>query len=99
MFPRRERLSRASFPQVLARGKRVVSKHFSAVIAPQNTGVAVVVSKKVARLSVTRHRIKRRVLAVVKALNPKKGIIIFPKAETRDMEYDEMKLEISTLLT
>ena len=100
MFKRQQRLSRAAFDKALASGKRRSGAHFSIVWSSTVSGYAVVVPKKIARLSVTRHRIKRRVLEALRTLSvPKKGLIVFPRAGVEDMGYDEMRSELAQLLS
>ena len=76
VFPRAKRLSRATLPVVLAKGKRLSSEHFGIVFSEIEEGCAVVVSKKVARLSVTRHRIKRRVLEALRTLPLPSALVV-----------------------
>jgi ribonuclease P protein component len=59
----------------------------------------VVVSKKVARLSVTRHRIKRRVLAALRAIALPRAVIILPKPEAAALPYAEVREELAGLLS
>lgn len=100
MFSRRERLSRTVFPAALSSGRRISSSYFSLVIPKEQKGYAVIVPKKVARLSVTRHLIKRRVLAALRAfpsLPP--ALIIFPKSSVSSMHYRDIKAELFGLLS
>lgn len=99
MFPRRKRLNRAAFPNVLSSGRRLSSAHFTAVIAKNSEGYAVVVSKKAARLSVTRHRIKRRALEALKPLPLPPSLILFPKASAAELSSKEMRSELTVLLS
>lgn len=99
VFPRRERLSRASFPTALSAGRRLSSANFTAVIPEKEKGYAVVVSKKTARLSSTRHRIKRRVLGALRTLALPKALILFPKSSVLPMDYQQMKTELAGLLS
>ncbi len=99
MFPRRERLPRADFPLVLKTGRRVDSPHFTVVFSDNMKGCAVVVSKKTARLSVTRHSIKRRVLAALSTLSlPRGGLIVFPKSSAHSVSYEDIRGEIAQSL-
>lgn len=100
MFSRRERLPKALFPSALKTGRRISSPQFSVIVPEAVHGYAVVVSKKVARLSVTRHRIKRQVLAALKAapvLPP--ALILFPQASVARMTYKDIKVEILHILS
>lgn len=87
------------FPSALAGGSRVSSAHFSVVLPKDAKGYAVVVSKKVARLSITRHRIKRRVREALKTLNLPPSLIVFPTSAAAKMEYEDMRSELSRLLS
>jgi ribonuclease P protein component len=70
------------------------------VFASEARGYAVVVSKKVAKLSVTRHKIKRRVLEAFRALPPPSvALILFPKSAVAEMTYIEVREELATLLS
>lgn len=86
------------FPVALSSGKRLSSAHFTVVLPKEASGYAVIVSKKTARLSVTRHRIKRRVLAALRALPLPPAILIFPKPSVQDMEHQQIKTELAGLL-
>jgi len=99
VFSRRERLSREIFPTALKGGRRLSSEHLSIVLPTTPTGYAVVVSKKVARLSVTRHRIKRRVLAALRTLSLPSSLIVFPKASAGSVSYKDIQTELAYLLS
>lgn len=101
MFPRRKRITRSDFQSALKSGRRVSSPNFSATIPKNTIGYAVVVSKKTARLSVTRHRIKRRVLDALKKLPIviPASVILYPRATVINMKYDELKQELIKLLS
>ncbi len=99
MFPQSKRLSRTAFPSAL-KGRRVSSPHLSAVFSKETAGYAVVVSKKVAKLSVTRHKIKRRVLEALRTLPlPSLALILFPKVSVAQMTYQEVREELEGLLS
>ncbi len=76
-----------------------MSEHFSVVAAREFKGYAVVVPKKVARLSVTRHRIKRRVQAALRTLRLPSALIVFPKASASSVSYNDIKTELARILT
>ncbi|MEK7135557.1 MAG: ribonuclease P protein component [Patescibacteria group bacterium] len=101
MFHRHQRLPRAVFSPALSTGRRISSAHFTATLPKDAKGYAVVVSKKVARLSVTRHRIKRRVLAALRArpspLPP--SLILYPRPSVLNMSYDALQKELTKLLS
>jgi ribonuclease P protein component len=98
VFPRRKRLSREVFPSILKRGRRLVSPNFTVVFSEEAAGYAVVVPKKTARLSVARHRIKRRVLAALRALPLPSALIVFPKLSVGSVSYKDIQEELAVLL-
>jgi len=70
-----------------------------AIISKDARGYAVVIPKKVARLSVTRHAIKRRVLAALRKLSLPSSLILFPKASVSSVSYQDIYTEIKNLLS
>lgn len=104
MLPRNMRLSRAHFASSNPRGpeKRLVSSHFSVSLrtVAGNGGCAVVISKKVAKLSVSRHLLKRRVLAVIRPYCTKdRSLIIYARPGAAALSFGALKDELSSLLT
>jgi len=101
VFRRKERLKREAFPSAIQSGRRISSPHFSAVFPRNVKGYAVVVSKKNARLSVTRHKIKRRVQEALQALSSTlpPSLILYPHPSVLDMSYDDIKKELIKLLS
>lgn len=100
MFPRRKRLSRSAFPLAVKNGQRISSEHLTVVIPKDAEGYAVVVSKKTARLSVTRHKIKRRALEALRRLpNSPRSVILYPRASILDVGYDELRQELIKILS
>ena len=101
MLPRRLRLTRRTFP--VATGARAASTHFSLTAgpaAPGHGGCAVVVSKKVARLSVARHLLKRRMLAVMRPwCNADQSLVAYARSGAPLLPYKELASELSALLT
>jgi ribonuclease P protein component len=97
MFGRRKRLARSDFA-TLSRGRRLHSTHFSVVIPHEGRGYAVVVSKKTARLSVDRHRLKRQVLAVLGSLTLPPSLVVFAKDSALGLSFGDIKTELATLL-
>jgi len=99
VFSRRERLSKEDFPAALSGGRRLSSTNLSILIPNGVKGYAVVVSKKIARLSVDRHRIKRRVLAALRTTNLPPALIVFPKSSACSVSYKDIQTELATLLS
>ena len=100
MFPRSHRLSGRDFSDREVKGApRATSPHFSAVFPQKASGYAVIVSKKTAKLSVTRHRLKRRTLAALRtfpSLPP--SLIVYPKAGALTLTSEEMRSELQKLV-
>jgi len=100
MISRKMRLSRAHFaPQ--GPETRATSAHFSLSTwdAPQKGGVAAVISKKVARLSVSRHLLKRRIMAVLAPYaSSDRAIVVYARAKAASLPYSELKAELTELL-
>lgn len=99
MLPKSLRLSRHDFPDT--RGlKRVTSPHFSISYgdAPKG-GSAVVISKKVARLAVSRHLLKRRVLAVLRPYaSDGRALIVHARADAGTIPFPELREELLSLV-
>lgn len=98
MFSRRERLPREMLSAALS-GRRVASTHFTAIFPKKTTGYAVIVSKKTAHLSVTRHRIKRQVFSVLHTLHLPRSLILFPKPSVLHLDHQHIKTELTNLLS
>lgn len=99
MLPRSLRLSRGEFPDT--RGlKRALSAHFSiSYEKSSNGGVAVVISKKVARLAVSRHLLKRQILAVLRPYASEKLVfIVNARTGAASIPFPELKDELNSLL-
>ncbi len=95
------RLSRAHFAP-LGPEKRLSSPSFSLSIreAAGTGGCAVVVSKKVAKLSVSRHLLKRRTLSILKPFCTKDiALVLYARAGSQALPYAALKQELEELLT
>jgi ribonuclease P protein component len=81
MLPRSKRLSRAEIAHVLKAGTRASDPMCDMrYLKGQSFKAAVIVSKKVARTSVARHRIKRSVFAALHTLPASAfHVVVFPK--------------------
>jgi ribonuclease P protein component len=71
MLPRRHRLSlRKDADAIYREGKRIQGKYFALIVAEQkeksNTKIAVVVSRKAAKLAVERNRLRRRATQAIR---------------------------------
>jgi ribonuclease P protein component len=99
MLPKKLRLTRETFPDT--RGlKRASSAHFSVSYGDSaKGGVAVVISKKVAKLAVSRHLLKRRILSVARPfVNGKHVIVIHTRPGAAGIPFTELKNELISLL-
>ncbi|MHB1163245.1 MAG: ribonuclease P protein component [Minisyncoccota bacterium] len=99
MFSRRERLPRAQFGAALRARQRHSSEHFMVVVPEEARGYAVVIPKKVVRLSSARHRLKRQILEVLREFPLPSSLIVFPRASAHGVHYQDIKKEIGNLLS
>ncbi len=100
---RRISLSRAQFTAVSndKRARRSSSEHFSVVISSTGVGVAVVVSKKVAKTSVARHLLKRRVreaTAEAHFSSAESAVIVYARAGAAALSFAQITAELAPLL-
>ena len=100
MFARAHRLSGSDFSDAdIRNAPRTSSLNFSAVFPRKASGYAVIVSKKTARLSVTRHRLKRRTLAALRSLPTlPNGLLVYPKASALKLTSEDMRAELMFLV-
>jgi ribonuclease P protein component len=69
------------------------------VVPEQTAGYAVVVSKKIARLSVTRHRVKRQILGALRDLPTlPPSLIIFPKPAALRLDTLHVRADLAQLV-
>jgi ribonuclease P protein component len=99
MLAKEARIPRADFAAV-AKGTRAVSAHFSVTALPTPAGrAAAVVSKKIAKSSVARHRLKRRILAVLAPkVRPGRSFIVYARAGSSSLSSAALAKELATLL-
>lgn len=99
MFAQRDRLPRAEFTTALKTSRRFSSEHFL-VLAPEKAkGYAVVIPKKVVRLSVDRHRLKRHILEALRTFPLPQALIVFPRSNASSVNYQDLRLELGALLS
>lgn len=99
VFSRKKRFPRALFPKALATGRKALSAHFTAIVPRDGEGYAVVVSKKTARLSVTRHSVKRRILSALRTLKLPPALIVFSRSALIGVHYSDIEKELADLLS
>lgn len=100
MLPRHLRLPREAFENTPGM-RRAVSSHLSLsyLDGAEIGGCAVVVSKKVARLAVSRHLIKRRIKAVLKEwCIPGRIIVVHARSGIAPVPFAALKEELDALL-
>jgi ribonuclease P protein component len=99
VFPHKKRFPRALFPSALKTGRRFSSVHFTIVIPKSGEGYAVVIPKKIAKLSVTRHLIKRQITEALQKLPLPPAGIIFSHSSFDGVHYRDMEKELAELLS
>lgn len=100
MLPRRSRLSREGFDSIM-RSRRYSSPHFSLSIQENGlySGLGIVISKKVAKLAVSRHLLKRRISSVLAPFyTDTRAIAVFAKPGSKELPFPELKTELLGLL-
>jgi len=105
MLPKKQRINRALFQEVLSKGARYHSPHLSLCVLWKATNTrqfAFVVSKKILRLAVTRNKVRRRGYAIVRGLKEEVspsivGAFFFKKGAER-LLFVALKQEIRDLL-
>jgi ribonuclease P protein component len=100
MIPRRTKLSRQDLAGFRPK-TRVESPHFSVSLGSEEgpKGFAIVVSKKVARLSVSRHLLKRRIASMLRELPPfDRAVVVYAKAGSPALPFANAKKELLDLI-
>jgi ribonuclease P protein component len=100
MLSRSHRLPRAGFEQMTGL-RRSASRHFSISYANSSliSGGAVIVSKKIAKKSVDRHLLKRRVREIMRPWVIKgRVLVIHARTGADQLPFAEMQTELTTLL-
>ena len=99
MLAKENRLNRETFSSV--RGRVYRSSFFSLKVDQRATDqrFSVVVSKKVGRTAVSRHRIKRRIYALLRSIDLQacRGIV-FVKPAAASLTYQELKEAMLVIL-
>lgn len=98
MLPRARRLPRASFPLAAAGPLRAASTHLSLSASNAVAGYAVVVSKKVARRSVDRHRLKRRLFSLLRGGRLPSALVVYARKGAAELPFPALKEELRALL-
>ncbi len=69
------------------------------VVPKEMHGYAVIIPKKVVRLSSARHRLKRQVLEALRSLPLPPALIVFPRASASGVHYQDLRTELGSLLS
>lgn len=99
MFSRKNRLSRSDFGVALRTSRRLSSPFFLILHPEGLEGYAVVIPKKVIRLSSARHRLKRQVLEALRTLPLPPALIVFPRAAAGSVHYQDLVTELKNLIS
>lgn len=68
--------------------------HLSLAVSREVLGYAVVVPKQVARLSVTRHRLKRQIMAALRTKKLPAGLVVFARAGLGQLSPADIRAEL-----
>jgi len=100
MLNKRLRLTRSTFPTP-REGRRLIGEHFSLSYGPSKEGgCAAVVSKQVAKRSVDRHLLKRRMLSVLRPwCKEDRFLIAYARSGSSSLSFGMLKDELQELLT
>lgn len=104
MLPKKHRINRKLFEEVVKKGKSFFSPYLSLKIAPtieNQSRFAFVVSSKVSKKAVERNKIKRRARSIVQKnlskIKKQINAIIFFKKGAEKMTFQELEKEINDI--
>ena len=80
------------------RSRRHSGQHVALSFPEASPGFAVVISKKTLASSTDRHRLRRRILAVLRVSGSKLAVVAYPRASALRLPPKELKAEIVSLL-
>ncbi len=93
------RMGRREVLAVLKSKKQIKSTHFSVIFSDVGVGCAVVVSKKVEKLSVDRNKTKRQVFSIIQNTNiTHERLVIFVKSKITNLSYKDIQNELQSLI-
>lgn len=99
MLPKSKRLSTEAFKEIIEKGQSIHSPFLIVRTIPKEgpSRFAVSVPKKVAKLAVTRNKIRRQVYEVIAKLSVKPGykVVIIAKAGLDKLDYTSLTQELS----
>jgi ribonuclease P protein component len=104
MLPKKHRINKKIFEEILKKGKIFSSDCLyikTLPISEKHSIFAFVVSSKVAKKAVERNKLKRRARHIIKKMLPKiekgLGVIIFFKKGVEKMTFSELEKEINDI--
>ena len=77
---------------------RAASPHFSVSVRPKG-GTMIVVSKKVEKTAVGRHRLKRRISTIVRPFCENGSFSLYARKGSSTLSYKELTNELTELLS
>lgn len=103
MLPKKKRLTTKEFDRFFSSGRRYHSESMQLIYTPYNTlHGSVVVGKKVYKSAVKRNKLRRRLYDLLRRLSQElslRGVfIVITKPKAKDVEYGDLKRELSILL-
>lgn len=104
MLSKKNRISRKGFPTPSLRGFRLYSPLFSIVVYTTGTNprVAIVVSKKIAKIAVQRNKIRRRMYDALQPylsrLAAPVTIVVYPTQISTKASFGEIQQEVNKTL-
>jgi ribonuclease P protein component len=104
MLPKAQRLTREAFMPAMWSGKRRFGQYMTVTVSPIEHGsfvCGVVVSKKVVKHAVDRHKLRRWVYEALRAHSEHltgKSVIVVLTPRARDVGYETLCSELHTLL-
>ncbi len=101
MVPKKQRINRETFDEIMKKGRIVHSGLFSLRFLKnleKSTHFSVVVSKKIAKTAVLRNKIRRRIYSILrKTIKNPYFVILFTKKGVEKAKFSEVKTEIEKI--
>jgi ribonuclease P protein component len=99
VFSRKERLPRAQFGLALKTNRRLSSPHFLVLYPLGVKGYAIVIPKKVVKLSSLRHLLKRQISEAMRTTPLPPALLVFPRSSLRGVHYKDIQKELHDLIS
>jgi len=107
MLRRKDRATRPNIEEAIKSGVTISELFLYAKVSRKDgnmAGFAIVVSKKIEKTSVGRHRIKRKISAALEAniakMDPrfKRTVVFFPKKTEKPVPYENIRKDLQEIL-